>query len=119
MKREHSFFLKDIAEACKHIQEFTKGMDFEAFLKDEKTSSAVIRKIEIIGEAAKNIPESLRKKYSHIPWKQMAGMRDILIHSYFKIDYNLVWGTIETDIPSIISSVSQILDSDLSISEDE
>ncbi len=107
MKREYRLFLKDIIEACRHIQEFTEGMNFEEFVGDEKTSSAVIRKIEIIGEAAKNIPDTVK---THVLWREMAGMRDILIHGYFKINYNLVWGTIETDIPIFISLVSQMLD---------
>ncbi len=70
MKREYKLFLKDILEACKHIQEFTEGMDFEIFLRDEKTSSAVVRKIEIIGEAAKKIPESVKARHPHVLWRE-------------------------------------------------
>jgi uncharacterized protein with HEPN domain len=101
--------LKDIIEACNYIQEFVEGMDFGQFLHDEKTSSAVIRKFEIIGEAAKNIPNSITEKYPHVPWKDMAGMRDRLIHGYLGVDYNIVWETIKTDLPPIISEISQIL----------
>lgn len=89
--RNHSLYLKDILTAITSIEEFVKGMDFDEFRKDDKTSSAVIRKFEIIGEATKKIPESLKKKYPEIPWKEMAGMRDKLIHFYFGIDYKLVW----------------------------
>ena len=109
MKREYKLFLKDIAQACRHIREFTEGMDYEQFLGDEKTSSAVIRKLEIIGEAAKNIPDPVREKYSGVPWRGMAGMRDRLIHGYFGVNYKLVWETVRTDIPLFISSVPQIL----------
>ena len=95
--------MKDIVESCNYIQEFVEGMDFEQFLQDEKTSSAVIRKFEIIGETAKNIPNSITEKYPHVPWKGMAGMRDRLIHGYFG------WEAIKTDLPPLISAISQIL----------
>ena len=110
MKRDSKLFLKDIVKACEHIQEFVKDIDFDDFLKDEKTSSAVIRKFEIIGEAVKNIPEFIRLKYPNIAWKDMAGMRDRLVHGYFGVDYFIVWDTIVADIPNILISVSQIID---------
>lgn len=110
MKRDNTLFLKDIVKACEYIQQFVEGLTFEEFLKDEKTSSAVIRKFEIIGEAVKNIPELIRNRYPDIMWKDIAGMRDRLIHGYFGIDYLIVWNSIEFDIPKILSSVSKILD---------
>ena len=110
MKRDYTLFLQDIIKACKHIQEFVEGIDFDEFLKDEKTSSAVIRKFEIIGEAVKNVPKFIRDKYPNIAWKDMSGIRDRLIHGYFGVDYLLVWYTIESDIPNIISSVAQVID---------
>ncbi|MDI6793883.1 MAG: DUF86 domain-containing protein [bacterium] len=99
-----------ILKACGYIQKFVEDIDFDQFLKDEKTSSAVIQKFEIIGEAAKNVPEFIKEKYPHVAWKNMAGMRDRLIHGYFGIDYFLVWDTIKSDIPKIIYSTSQILE---------
>jgi uncharacterized protein with HEPN domain len=94
-------FIKDIVTAITAIEKFVAGMSFAQFLEDDKTSSAVIRKFEIIGEAVKNIPDDIRDKYSEIPWKEMAGMRDKLIHFYFGIDYNLVWQTIKNRLPAI------------------
>lgn len=82
MSRDPKLFLSDILESAQHIQSFVKGLSYDEFVKDEKTSSAVIRKFEIIGEAAKNISDSLKAKYSRIPWKDIAGMRDHLIHSW-------------------------------------
>jgi len=109
MKRDYRLFLQDILDACKHILEFVEGMGVDAFVIDAKTSSAVIQKFEVIGEATKNIPESLREKDPQVPWKDMAGMRDRLIHGYFGIDYFLVWETVEQDIPTLKSRVRKIL----------
>ena len=75
----------------------------------EKTSSAVIRKLEIIGEATKRLPDEIKLKYKDIPWKKMAGMRDNLTHAYFGVDYDLVWQTIKKNIPEIIEDVTKIL----------
>jgi uncharacterized protein with HEPN domain len=97
-------------EAMNKIEEFVAGITFEEFQKDDKTSSAVIRKFEIIGEATKSIIDEIRTKYSGIPWKEMAGLRDRLIHSYFGIDYNLVWTTIKESIPKTKSLLKKILE---------
>ena len=107
--REHSLYLKDILEAMAAIEEFVAGTDFENFKNDDKTSSAVVRKFEIIGEAAKHIPEEIRNKYPQIKWKQMAGMRDRLIHLYFGIKYDLVWHTIKDVIPQVKPIIQEIL----------
>lgn len=108
MKRDYSLYLKDILAAFNSIEDFVKGLNFEEFTADDKTSSAVIRKFEIIGEATKQLPEELRNKYPDIPWKEMAGMRDRLIHFYFGIDYKLVWETIKTRIPTIKMHIKNI-----------
>lgn len=92
--RDYRLYLEDIIAAMRSIELFIKDMDFDAFESDDKTSSAVIRKLEIIGEAVKKIPDDVRQKYPSIPWKEMAGMRDKLIHFYFGVDNRLVWRTI-------------------------
>jgi len=107
--RNHSLYLKDILNAIEAIEKFVEGMEFDGFKQDDKTSSAVIRKFEIIGEATKKIPATLKKKYPEIPWKEMAGMRDKLIHFYFGIDYKLVWQTIKHRIPQIKPVIRKII----------
>jgi uncharacterized protein with HEPN domain len=114
--RDSKLYLKDILAAMEAIEQFVKGIDFETFKNDDMMSSAVIRKFEILGEATKNIPEEIKQKYSAIPWKDMSGMRDRLIHFYFGIKYELVWETIKKEIPKVKSSVRKILD-DLEITE--
>ncbi len=99
MKRTHEDYLKDILDAIASIEEFTYGMDFEDFSKDRKTQFAVIRALEIIGEAAKAIPEDFKKEHPEVPWKGMAKMRDKLIHAYFGVDLRVVWKTLKEDVP--------------------
>ncbi len=99
MKRTHEDYLKDILDAIASIEEFTSGMDFEDFLKDRKTQFAVVRALEIIGEAAKAIPEDFKKEHPEVPWREMAGMRDKLIHAYFGVDLRVVWKTLKEDVP--------------------
>jgi len=107
--RDYTLYLTDILKALEAIEGFVEGMKFEDFKKDDKTSSAVIRKFEIIGEATKKIPDNIRQEYTTVPWREMAGMRDKLIHFYFGVNYNLLWQTIKNRIPQIKPVISQIL----------
>ena len=108
--KDYKLYIQDMLEAIKAIEKFVDKLDFEAFLEDDKTSSAVIRKFEIIGEATKNIPQKIRKNHPDIPWQEMAGMRDKLIHFYFGIDYNLVWQTIKNRLPKVKAKIKKILE---------
>ena len=109
MKRDYRLFIRDIISAMESIERFVEGMSLEKLMQDDKTSSAVIRKFEIIGEATKRLPDELKEEYPDIPWKRMAGMRDRLIHAYFGIDYKLVWDAIKTEIPSVKPKLQKVL----------
>lgn len=107
MQRNYSLYLEDILTAACKILEFTKGLSYRQFRDDEKTFDAVVRNLEVIGEAAKKIPDDLRKARSQIEWKKIAGLRDILIHEYFGIDAELVWDIVQNKIPELISNLKK------------
>ena len=106
--RELRDYINDLTEACDDILSFTKGMSYSDFASDKKTINAVIRSLEVIGEATKNLPESFRSNYPDVPWKQMAGMRDKLIYNYFGIDIQMVWQAVEKHIPHILALIREI-----------
>ena len=107
--RNYKLYLSDILAAVESIECFVENMNFEDFCADDKTSSAVIRKFEIIGEATKNVTHEIRNQYPDIPWKEMAGMRDRLIHFYFGVDYKLVWSTIFSRLPQVKMKIQNII----------
>ncbi len=109
-KRVYWDYVKDISDSIEHAEEFVEGYGLEDFKKDRKTLYAVIRAIEIIGEASKKIPKSVRAKYPDIPWKDMAGMRDKLIHEYFGVDVEVLWKTVQQDLPTLKVLISRALD---------
>jgi len=90
-------------------ESFVEGMSFEQFAKDKKTLNAVVRSLEIIGEAATNIPVDVREKYGKLPWKKMTGMRDKVIHAYFGVNTKTLWNTVKNDLPPLKQLVQKIL----------
>ncbi len=104
------FFLMDIKNSLNKIFKYTDNITFDIFINDDKTKDAVERNFEIIGEAAKNLTDDFRNKYSHIPFKKIAGMRDKLIHDYFGVDYEIIWKTIKEILPQFADDINKIID---------
>lgn len=109
MKKDVTVFLLHILESIERIQDFTKNVSKEKFFKDVKLQDAVIRRIEIIGEAAKNIPQDFRQKHADIPWNEMAKTRDKLIHGYFGVDLELTWNIVKTDLPKLKEKIGSLI----------
>lgn len=108
-KRDVSDYLNDILEAIADIRVFTKGLRLSDFIADKKTNLAVIRCFEIIGEAVKKVPVDTRELYPGLPWAEVAGMRDKLIHDYFGVDLEIVWTTVLDDLDPLEESVLKLL----------
>jgi uncharacterized protein with HEPN domain len=109
-KRDTRVFLEDILESIEKIEEYTTDINEEEFYENTFVQDAVIRRLEIIGEAVKNIPDDFRVKYPDIPWRQIAGMRDVLIHAYFGVNLRRVWKVIKEDIPELKLKILKILE---------
>jgi len=108
--REQGDYLGDILDAIYKVDVFIKDMNYDQFKSDDKTIFAVIRALEIIGEATKRITENIRTSYPKIPWREMAGIRDKLIHDYFGVNIEVVWKTATGDLPSLKPGIKKILD---------
>jgi uncharacterized protein with HEPN domain len=108
-RREYRDYLHDIINAVEDATSFVEGMSFEQFTKDHKTVNAVVRSLEIIGEAAKNIPATLRDTHPEIPWNKMAAMRDRVIHGYFGVDNKTLWTTVKEDLPPLKQLIEKML----------
>ncbi len=106
--KDDRVFIHHILESIELINEYVKDVNMKEFLLSTQTQDSVIRRLEIIGEATKKISMSFRERYPDIPWKLMAGMRDILIHEYFGVDSVLVWNTIKNDLPMLEETLKDI-----------
>ncbi len=109
MSRDYKVYLDDILLATGKIEQFTAGLSAREFSEDAKTFDAVIRNLEIIGEAAKNIPQEVRQQAPDIAWKKVAGLRDILSHRYFAVDAAMIWDVVQNKLPGLRQEVGRLL----------
>ena len=107
--KDDAFYLLHMVDSIRKVEDHLKGVGYDNFLASRLVQSAVIRELEIIGEAAKNVSQETRSKHPDIPWKLMAGMRDKLIHAYEAVDYDEVWSTATKDIPRLLEWVTPLL----------
>lgn len=99
--RDWRFRVDDILEAISKIDRYTQDLDFDAWNEDEKTVDAVVRNLEVIGEASSHLPLEIQEQYEHVPWGMMKGIRNILAHEYFGVDLEIIWRTIKVDLPAL------------------
>ena len=107
--RDWKLRLEDILEALERVEGYLAGMDLQAFEDDQRTQDAVIRNFGIIGEAAGHIPESIRSSHAEIPWQQMRALRNLVIHEYFGVNLEILWDTVQKDLPPLKEPLTRIL----------
>jgi len=109
MPRDYRVSLEDMLGSLVRIQTLTSGMSFDEFAEDLTRQEAVIRNLEIIGEASKSVSYSVRSSYPEVDWARIGGLRDVLIHQYFSIDLEIIWDIIQTKLPNLDAQVKRIL----------
>ena len=116
--RHERLYLNDIVEAADHIAEFIAGADFHAFQESEMLRSAVVQKLGVIGEAAARVPADLISRHAEVPWPQIVAFRNILIHAYFGIDWDVVWRAAVNRCPALRRQITEILAADFGVRDD-
>ena len=108
MKRNVNLYANDILESILQIEEYVKNASRKIFMENKQIQDATLRRLEIIGEAVKNIPQEIRKKYPRTPWKEIAGMRDVVTHIYFGVNIERVWNVVKNDLPKLKEEIKKI-----------
>lgn len=109
--KSHRVLLEHILESIGLIEQYTEGVDRAASLEDPQLQDSVYRRLEIIGEAVKNLPADYRAEHAHVPWKRVAGLRDVLIHQYFEADAGLTWSLLQESLPTFRNQIIELLES--------
>lgn len=108
-KREPKLYLQDILNSISKVEKYTRGLTYVEFSKDEKTIDAVIRNFEVIGEAARYVPKEIIAQYPDVPWEKMSSMRNKVLHEYFGVDLEILWQTIQEDLPELNKQIKDLL----------
>jgi uncharacterized protein with HEPN domain len=111
-KRSSSLFLYDLYQSVEKIEEFTRGISFDQLMADERTKDAILRNFQVIGEASKNIAESLLAEHPEVDWSGLAGLRDIVTHRYFRVDWHLLWTSIHEELPVLKKQIRNLMENE-------
>ena len=114
MSRDWIMYLQDIAQSCEKISRFAGGLTQSDLIQDEKTYDAIVRNLEIVGEASKHVPDEIREQLSEVEWRKAAGLRDMLAHVYFGIDNDILWDIVQNKVPQLAEAVRSILNKEQS-----
>ena len=109
MSRDYRLYLDDIQASSAKILQYTRGVSFDGFVNDTKTFDAVVLNLQIIGEAVKNIPDSVKAKYPQVDWRRIAGLRDVIAHGYFGLNEDLLWDIVQNRVPQLAEQIREIL----------
>jgi uncharacterized protein with HEPN domain len=107
-KRDPDLLVQDMLDATRKIEMYTAGLDHAAFLRDEKTADAVVRNLEVLGEAARQMPDDFTKQNPNVPWNQIAGLRNRIVHDYFGLDLEIIWQIIQHDLPTLKAQLQKL-----------
>jgi uncharacterized protein with HEPN domain len=110
MNRDVNVYIEDIFESLNRVKEYSEGVSREEFFSDHQLQDAIIRRFEIVGEATKQVPDETRDKYPDLPWREMAGLRDVLIHQYSRVSMKRIWNIIENDLDDLIARFSKVVE---------
>jgi len=110
MKKDDSVYLRHIMDAFVQIERYTDGVSHDDFMENRLLQDGVIRQLEVMGEAARNLTEDLRNEYPNIPWRQMIGLRNRMIHAYFNVNLQIIWEIIQGDIPNLKKDINYVLE---------
>ena len=110
--RDYNLFLEDILAAIQKVERYVKNLTFKELCKKDMAIDAIVRNLEIIGEASKNVPEKVKRKYPFVEWKEAIGFRNVLVHDYFGIDLEAVWDTIKNNLPSLKENIKKVLEAE-------
>jgi uncharacterized protein with HEPN domain len=119
MSRVYRLYLQDIVDAAHFIERLVQGQSYEEFTADEVRLSAVLHKLTLIGEAIKHVPDEIRDRYPSIPWREIAGTRDVIVHGYFKVNLPLIWHAVSVEIVELRQQIERILEDSEQINQED